>query len=128
MENQKDLKPYRIGEYARYMGVTPDFLKHYEQFGLITPSVAENGYRYYPFRESSRLLDCLALRGYGTPLKEMRGMLLEDDADAFRQKLDERAEALRRQIAFNQAVVKEHEVLSRWMTRMEGREEDWHVV
>ena len=68
MENQKDLKPYRIGEYARYMGVTPDFLKHYEQFGLITPSVAENGYRYYPFRESSRLLDCLALRGYGTPL------------------------------------------------------------
>ena len=57
MENQKDLKPYRIGEYARYMGVTPDFLKHYEQFGLITPSVAENGYRYYPFRESSRLLD-----------------------------------------------------------------------
>lgn len=128
MENQKNPTPYRIGEYARYMGVTPDFLKHYEQFGLITPRVAENGYRYYPFRESSRLLDCLALRGYGTPLKEMRGMLLEDDAAAFRQKLDERADALRRQIAFNQAVVKEHESLSRWMARMEGREEDWHVV
>ena len=128
MENQKNPTPYRIGEYARYMGVTPDFLKHYEQFGLITPRVAENGYRYYPFRESSRLLDCLALRGYGTPLKEMRGMLLEDDAVAFRQKLDERADALRRQIAFHQAVVKEHEALSRWMTRMEGREEDWHVV
>ena len=74
MENQKNTKPYRIGEYARYMGVTPDFLKHYEQFGLITPSVAENGYRYYPFRESSRLLDCLTLRGYGVPLKEMKGM------------------------------------------------------
>lgn len=128
MENQKNTKPYRIGEYARYMGVTPDFLKHYEQFGLITPRVAENGYRYYPFRESSRLLDCLALRGYGTPLKEMRGMLLEDDAVAFRQKLGERADTLRRQIAFHQAVVKEHEALSRWMTRMEGREEDWHVV
>lgn len=128
MENQKNSTSYRIGEYARYMGVTPDFLKHYEQFGLITPRVAENGYRHYPFCESSRLLDCLALRGYGTPLKEMRGMLLEDDAAAFRQKLDDRADALRRQIAFHQAVVKEHEALSHWMARMEGREEDWHVV
>lgn len=128
MENCKDTKAYRIGEYARYMGVTPDFLKHYEQYGLITPRVAENGYRYYPFHESSRLLDCLALRGYGTPLKEMREMLLHDDAVAFRQRLDERAEALRKQIALQQAVVREHESLSRWMARMEGREEDWHVV
>lgn len=128
MENQKNSRHYRIGEYARYMGVTPDFLKHYEQLGLITPSVAENGYRYYPFGESSRLLDCLSLRGYGMPLKEMRGMLLEEDDAAFRQKLDERADALRRQIAFQQAVVREHEALSRWMTRMEGRTEDWHVV
>ena len=128
MENEKGTRSYRIGAYTRYMGVTPDFLKHYEQFGLITPCVAENGYRYYPFRESSRLLDCLVLRGYGVPLKEMSSMLLKDDDDAFRQKLDDRTDALRRQIVFNQAVVKEHEVLSRWMTRMEGREEDWHVV
>ena len=99
MGKQSDKKTYRIGDYARYMGVTPDFLKHYEQFGLVTPEVAENGYRYYPFRESSRLLDCLALRGYGVPLREMSGMLHEDDASAFCQKLDERAEALRRQIA-----------------------------
>ena len=33
-----------------------------------------------------------------------------------------------RQIAVSQAVVQEHERLSRWMARMEGREEDWHVV
>ena len=128
MGKQSDKKTYRIGDYARYMGVTPDFLKHYEQFGLVTPEVAENGYRYYPFRESSRLLDCLALRGYGVPLREMSGMLHEDDASAFCQKLDERAEALRRQIAVGQAVVQEHERLSHWMARMEGRGEDWHVV
>ena len=128
MDKQPEKKTYRIGDYARYMGVTPDFLKHYEQFGLITPRVAQNGYRYYPFGESSRLLDCLVLRGYGVPLKEMSGMLHEDAADAFCQKLDERADALRRQIAVSQAVVQEHERLSRWMARMEGREEDWHVV
>lgn len=128
MDKQPEKKTYRIGDYARYMGVTPDFLKHYEQFDLITPRIAQNGYRYYPFHESSRLLDCLVLRGYGVPLKEMSGMLREDDADAFCQKLDERADTLRRQIAISQAVVQEHERLSRWMARMKGREEDWHVL
>ena len=105
MANEDRKTRYRIGDYARYMGVTPDFLKHYEQFGLVTPSVGENGYRYYPFRESSRLMDCLALRGYGVPLREMSVMVREDGADAFCRKLDERADALRRQIALQQAVV-----------------------
>ena len=128
MANEDRKTRYRIGDYARYMGVTPDFLKHYEQFGLVTPSVGENGYRYYPFRESSRLMDCLALRGYGVPLREMSVMVREDGADAFCRKLDERADALRRQIALQQAVVQEHERLSRWMARMEGRTEDWRVT
>ena len=128
MNTDAEKKSYRIGEYARYMGLTPDFLKHYEQFGLVTPRIAENGYRHYPFRESSRLMDCLALRGYGVPLRDMSGMLRESGPDDFLRKLDERADALRRQIAFDQAVVQEHERLTEWMARMEGRGEDWHVV
>ena len=128
MDRDAQEKPYRIGEYARYMGVTPDFLKHYEQFGLVTPRVAENGYRYYPFHESSRLMDCFALRGYGVPLREMRGMLLEGGPEDYLNKLDERAAALRRQIAVEQAVVQEQERLSRWMAHLKGRGEDWHVV
>lgn len=128
MDREKEKKPYRIGEYARYMGLTPDFLKHYEQFGLVTPRIAENGYRYYPFHESSRLMDCLSLRGYGVPLRDMRGMLLESGPEDYLQKLDARTDALRRQIAFDQAVVQEHERLSEWMARMQGRGEDWHVV
>ena len=27
---------YRIGDYAKYLGVTPDFLKHYEQFRFVS--------------------------------------------------------------------------------------------
>ena len=65
MKEKKDIKQYRIGDYAHYMGVTSDFLKHYEQFHLISSEVMENGYRYYPFYQSSKLLECMKLRNYG---------------------------------------------------------------
>ncbi len=42
MKEKKDIKQYRIGDYAHYMGVTSDFLKHYEQFHLISSEVMEN--------------------------------------------------------------------------------------
>lgn len=35
MADSSEHKLYRIGDYARYMGVTPDFLKHYEENGLL---------------------------------------------------------------------------------------------
>lgn len=76
MNEKPDMQRYRIGDYAHYMGVTPDLLKHYEQIGLITPSVSESGYRFYPFNQSSRLLSCMTLRSYGVPLKEMRDMFM----------------------------------------------------
>lgn len=38
------------------MGVTPDFLKHYEECGLLDVHHSENGYRYFNFDQSSRIL------------------------------------------------------------------------
>lgn len=127
MSKKTEMKQYRIGDYARYMGVTPDFLKHYEQYGLITPIVTDSGYRYYPFNQSPELLSCMGLRSYGIPVKEMSVMLHEDSLYAYQQKLEERAAAIRRQIEFEQALLKEHERLMSWMRRMEGKTEDWHV-
>ena len=40
-----DMKEYRIGEFAKYLGVTPDLLKHYEDQGIIRPSRSDSGYR-----------------------------------------------------------------------------------
>ena len=48
---------YRIGDYAKYLGVTPDFLKHYEQFRIVSSEQKENGYRYYPFGQSYKILE-----------------------------------------------------------------------
>lgn len=63
---------YRIGEFAEYMGVTPDFLKHYEECGLLDVHHSENGYRYFNFDQSSRILEYMRLRNYGVTVKEMQ--------------------------------------------------------
>ncbi len=118
---------FKIGEFSRYMGVTPDFLKHYEQFRLVEPVIAENGYRYYPFRESSKILECMRLHGYGLSLREMDAMLNDDDLPAVREKLDARTGEIARRLAFDQAVLEDYRRLSAWMDRMGGRSWDWRV-
>lgn len=55
---------YRIAEFAEYMGVTPDFLKHYEECGLLDVHHRENGYRYFNFDQCSRILEYMRLRNY----------------------------------------------------------------
>lgn len=52
--NEKTFTHYRIGDFAKYLGVTSDFLKHYEEAGLIDVVQRASGYRYYPFNLSSR--------------------------------------------------------------------------
>lgn len=118
---------YRIGDYAKYLGVTPDFLKHYEQFRIVSSEPRENGYRYYPFGQSYKILESMRLRGYGMPLRDIDVALIDDDAETVMNKLDQRVEAIEKQILFGQAVVREHQSLREWFARMEGRDEDWSV-
>ena len=40
------MEQYRIGDFAKYLGVTPDLLKHYEDMGIIQSIRSESGYRY----------------------------------------------------------------------------------
>jgi len=113
---------YRIGEYARYMGVSPDLLKHYERCGLIHAQTAENGYRYYPFHETTRLLECMRLRGYGFSLSEIDTLLRDSSYDEVQSRLDAQVEHIQRQILFQTLVIAEHRKLSSWMEMMRGRE------
>lgn len=113
---------YRIGDYARYMGVTPDLLKHYERVGLIESRPSRSGYRYYPFPTSVRLLECMRLRSYGFSLQEMKQTLGSDRAEEAMQAMDAHAELLRRRVFRDSQILMEHERLSRWMQDMQGRE------
>ena len=113
---------YRIGDYSRYMGVSTDLLKHYERCGLIHAKTAENGYRYYPFYESTRLLECMRLRNYGFSLGEIQTLLCELPYDKVQAQMDTRIEEVEKQIRFQQMVVAEHKKVSRWMNLMRERE------
>lgn len=128
MKREDEAKQYRIGEYSAYMGVTPDFLKHYEQCGLITSVVRDNGYHYYPFSQCYKILECMRLRNYGISIKDMNMILHVDDLRSSKEKLDEQVERMEAQLKLMQAVIEEHKKMSVWLNRMKDRKRDWYVM
>lgn len=113
-------KLYRIGDYARFMGVSTDLLKHYEKFGLIHSEPTENGYRYYRFQESVPLLECRKLQNYGLPLREMDVLLHASCYDEVEGLLDDKIMQMQRRIHFEQMVVSSHQEFKDWMQAMAG--------
>ena len=75
------MEKYRIGEYAKYLGVTPDLLKHYEDMGIIQSARSESGYRYYAFQTTLFLIECIRLRNYGLTLREIQEILNRHSMD-----------------------------------------------
>lgn len=126
MDGKPSHKNYRIGDFAEYMGVTPDFLKHYEECGLLDVRQKENGYRYYNFDQSSRILEYMRLRNYGVTVKEMREMLMADADEAVRL-LDEKVEELKRQSDRLMAVIEEHKRVQHWQRQRALKPHDWEV-
>lgn len=126
MEDPKKTVSYRIGEYARKMGVTPDFLKYYEQAGLLQADVRENGYRYFPFHQSGKILECMRLKGYGFSVRQMQEMFGSgmDDAQSM---MAEQVRELEQKVAFQQRVIQEYRQFAHWLDRMEGKTTDWSV-
>lgn len=126
MDNPGKMIYYRIGEYARKMGVTPDFLKYYERLGILHAETMENGYRYYPFDQSSKILECMRLKNYGFSVRSIEAMF-SDDLTAVQQKMDEQIQELEEKVAFEQRVIQEHRLFSRWLERLDGKTTDWDI-
>ena len=119
-------KHYRIGDFAKALGVTSDFLKHYEQAGLLQVEHREGGYRFYPFNQSGRIIEYLRLRNYGVTVKDMQGVLTTDAASAMAM-LDAKAEELQRGIERMQAIVRAHEALRTWFAARKAKPIDWEI-
>lgn len=126
MDKSEKMVSYRIGEYARKMGVTPDFLKYYEQLGVIHSQPRENGYRYYPFNQSFKILECMRLKSYGFSVREME-QLLSDDMATVQEKMDEQIRELERRVRFEQQVIREHRAISQRLEQMAGNCTDWTI-
>lgn len=114
MSGKKGKSLYSIGEYARNMGVTPDFLKHYEHHGLLDAEHRGNGYRYFPFEQSAKILECIRLQKYGVTIREMGRMLDDMDGRDAVEKLDLEAASIKKRIERDTALVEEHERFRRW--------------
>lgn len=118
-------KQYKIGDFSKHMGVTPDFLKHYEQYGLIQPYINDSGYRYYHFEQAAETLECIKLRNWEFPLKEIKSLVqeasLNEILDSYRSKIHEMQEM----ITFYQSVVDEFHRFETWLT--EAQETPWTI-
>ena len=123
------MRQYRIGDYAKYLGVTPDFLKHYEEMGLIRPSRSESGYRYYSFQTTMDLIECIRLRNYGLTLREIEEILTEHRAEngQVEELLGERMQRIEEEILLDEALTEEYADFRLWRESLETRDWDWEI-
>ena len=123
------MKEYRIGDFAKYLGVTPDFLKHYEDLGILTPSRSESGYRYYPFTATMILIECIRLRNYGMTLREIREILSDrgEDNTAVYRRLSENVVHLEQEILLDQALAEDYRSFLDWKATLDKNSTDWDI-
>lgn len=127
MDKSEKMVSYRIGEYARKMGVTPDFLKYYEQQGILSSNTQGNGYRYFPFNQSGKILECMRLKNYGFSVREIEELYASDLA-TIQEKTDSQIRALEKRVAFEHRLIDEHRQFSQWLNRMNGKPTDWSIT
>src|SRR5215471_13396340 len=66
----------KVGELARRTGLTVRTLHHYDEIGLLRPSLhTEAGHRLYTADDVARLQQVLSLRQLGFSLEEVRDCL-----------------------------------------------------
>lgn len=66
----------KVGELARRTGLTVRTLHHYDEIGLLKPSLhTESGHRLYTAADVARLQQVRSLRQLGFSLEEVRGCL-----------------------------------------------------
>lgn len=89
----------KIGELAKRTGLTVRTLHHYDEMGLLSPSIrSDGGYRLYGRDDVARLYRILALRQLGLPLAEI-GACLAREGSVLPALIDRQLHALDAQIA-----------------------------
>jgi DNA-binding transcriptional MerR regulator len=92
-------KHYRIGDFARKVGVSPDFLKYQEEFGVVDPRQSENSnYRFYAFGQAGRVFASLGYQSLGFTLREIEEIMAKDNGERLRRRLVDKADELHSKI------------------------------
>jgi DNA-binding transcriptional MerR regulator len=102
----------KVGELARRTGLTVRTLHHYDEIGLLKPSLhSEGGYRLYTAADIARLQRVVSLRQLGFALEEIRNCL---DRPGFSplEVIDLHVAKLREQVAWQQKLCQQLEAIA----------------
>ncbi|UYG04109.1 MerR family transcriptional regulator [Halomonas sp. LR3S48] len=89
----------RVGELAKRTGLTVRTLHHYDEIGLLKPSMrSDAGYRLYRRQDVARLHHIQALRTLGMPLADI-GTLLDRPSPSLTAVIERQIQELERKIA-----------------------------
>jgi DNA-binding transcriptional MerR regulator len=93
------IPPWKVGELANRTGMSVRALHHYDEIGLLTPSLrTPAGHRLYQQADIARLQQIQSLRLMGIPLDEVK-QLLDGAAMSPRELIDVHLARLHEQIA-----------------------------
>ncbi|WP_018213506.1 MerR family transcriptional regulator [Desulfitobacterium hafniense] len=93
---------YRIGEFAKLLGVTVDTLKHYESLQIIEPlKDAKNNYRYFDDYDARTIIKSRTLKSLNLPLDDVAKLMESDSILNVVEKMEESKQTLKEQIYRN---------------------------
>ena len=107
--------PWKVGELARWTGITVRTLHYYDEIGLLRPSrTTEAGYRLYTEGDVIRLQQIKSLRNMGFSLEEVKKLLARPEVSPD-QVLRMQIGHLKEQIALQQRLCERLEAIAeRW--------------
>lgn len=80
-----------IGEAAREVGTTKKAIEYYEEQGLISPEISENGYRSFSPEDVTKLRKISVLRSLGLSVAEIKEFLSGEKYDEIQKIIDRKA-------------------------------------
>jgi len=112
--------PWKVGELASRTGVSVRALHHYDEIGLLTPSLrTPAGHRLYQEADIARLQQIQSLRLMGIPLDEVK-QLLDGAAISPRELIDTHLARLHEQIALQTRLAERLEGLATHLDLVES--------
>lgn len=97
--NSRSQTHFTTGEFAELCCVTKHTLFHYDEIGIFSPEVREQGYRYYAVSQIEVFFVIAALKKLGMPLKGIKEYLDRRTPEALVKLLEEQEDQVQKRIA-----------------------------
>jgi DNA-binding transcriptional MerR regulator len=110
MSDSTSARGYQIHEFARLTGLTVRALQHYDHLGLLKPVRSRAGHRTYSDQDLQALVQILALKSVGVPLRQIAALRRSGGPGLARALHMQRAVLERRRPLLEKAITAIHNV------------------